>query len=63
MLVIGVCKRRNNGGKRRQNWKQKRRWMVYFYDEDGLFRSKSIKYWQVIGYKLKKVRVRTINDK
>ncbi len=57
LIVIGVSKRLNNGGQRGRNYHQKRFWNLYFYDEDGIFRTKRVTWWQAMMLKRKKVKV------
>ena len=63
MLVMNISKRRNNGGKRRRNWKQKRSWFVYFYDEDGVFHSKRVSTLKAYWLKLTVRKVKLKYDK
>ena len=57
MLVKGVSKRWQR--KRKSHPRAKKVWNVYFYDEDGRFRTKRISATQVLFYKaqIKKIRL------
>ncbi len=55
--IISVGKRYAQPNKKRLYTNPKRYWNVYFFDENGVFHRKRIKWWQVFSYKRKKVKV------
>ncbi len=62
MFVIGISKKRNNGGKRRRNWNQKRSRFIYFYDENNKFASKRITWYQALWIQATKRKVTIIKN-
>ncbi len=54
--ILSVGKRYAQPNKKRLYTNPKKYWNVFFLDENGGFHRKRIKWWQVFGYKRKKVK-------
>ena len=66
VMVTGVSKTHWNNGKRRdgRNCKGKKNCRkLYFYDEDGLFHTKTLTFWQAVFYKITTRKVKRKYDK
>lgn len=52
--VVSVSKTYIHRGNHRHKSKTKKRWHIYYYDEEGNFRTKKVNFLQALYYKTKK---------
>ena len=54
--IVSVAKTYTHRGKHHHKPSTKKRWCIYYYDEEGHFRSKIVSYLQAMYFKTKKLR-------
>ena len=52
VYVVGISKKHTDTGKRRHYKDGKRHYVLYFYDENGVFRTKRLTFFEAIWKKM-----------
>ena len=63
VMVTGVSKTTHNNGKRKRLRTKRNVTKLYFYDDDGLFHTKTLTFWQAVFYKITTRKVKRKYDK
>ncbi len=61
--VKSIGKKNSNSGKRRRYQQQKKHWVLYGYDENGVFRTERVKWYTAYWFRLSKKKVNVKYDK
>ena len=63
VIVTGISKTTHNNGKRKRLRTKRNVTKLYFYDDDGLFHTKTLTFWQAVFYKITTRKVKRKYDK